>query len=78
MGPTRGPTCAGFILEEGLPFEDGVMALIRGRLPTVRIGTGWRDGRDLERAVATVEAMRDGVPVGRSELRRCSESRARR
>ncbi len=52
-----------FILDQGLRFEDGVVALIRDRLSTVRISDGWRDARELEKAVATVDAMREGVPV---------------
>jgi len=52
-----------FVFEQGHRFEDEVVALIRARLSTVRIGTGWQDARDPDRAVATVEAMRRGVPV---------------
>lgn len=52
-----------FLLEQGRRFEDGVMALVRDRLETTRIGTDWHHARDLGRAVATVEAMRAGIPV---------------
>ncbi len=52
-----------FVLERGKQFEDAVMALIRGLVPTVRIGEGWRDAQDLGRAAATWEAMRAGAEV---------------
>lgn len=51
------------LLEQGHRFEDGVMALVRGRVETVRIATGWQDARDMEKALETVVAMEAGVPV---------------
>ncbi|MGZ3586937.1 MAG: hypothetical protein ACXVAP_06790 [Candidatus Limnocylindrales bacterium] len=52
-----------FILERGRQFEDAVLALIRPRVETIRIGEGWRDAQDLARANATFEAMREGVEI---------------
>ena len=64
-----------FVFEQGHRFEDGVIGLIRAKLSTVRIGSGWRDARDLERAVATIEAMRSGVPVIEQAVLRNPENR---
>lgn len=52
-----------FVLEQGKRFEEGVMQLIRQRLPTERVGEGWADARDPVKAEATIEAMRRGVAV---------------
>jgi hypothetical protein len=52
-----------FILERGKQFEDAVLALIRPQVATVRIGEGWRDAQDVNRAIATFEAMSEGVEV---------------
>ena len=52
-----------FILAKGIAFEERVVTLIRQQLPTVRISEGPQDSRDLAKAEATTEAMRDGVPV---------------
>ena len=52
-----------FILAKGIAFEERVVALIRERLPTVRIADGPMDSRDLAKAQATRDAMQQGVPV---------------
>ncbi len=52
-----------FVIAKGIAFEAAVLDLIRRQLPTVRIADGPQDSRDLGKAQATVEAMRDGVPI---------------
>jgi len=52
-----------FIFGKGIAFEAAVVALIREQLPTVRIADGPQDSRDLSKAQATNDAMREGVPV---------------
>lgn len=52
-----------FILEKGQAFEAGVMALLCGRVEVRAIGTAAADVASAARAIATIEAMREGVPV---------------
>ncbi|MEO7333382.1 MAG: hypothetical protein ABIZ71_05520 [Gemmatimonadales bacterium] len=52
-----------FVFEQGRRFEDALVALIKTRLETARIGDGPMDSRDPAQAQATLDAMRAGVPV---------------
>jgi hypothetical protein len=63
--PTHDPRTdfRAFVLEQGIRFEAGVVALIRQRFATLRISEGPQDSRDTAKAQATIDAMRGGVPV---------------
>ena len=53
-----------FLFEQGHRFEAGVVQLLRAQIPDmIRIGEGPADSRDAEKAAATIEAMKRGVPV---------------
>ncbi len=51
------------LLRQGIAFEDRVVALIREQLSTTRIADGPQDSRDVAKAQATIDAMRQGIPV---------------
>lgn len=52
-----------FILEQGVRFEERVIALLERSMPVIRIGSGREDAQDLGRARATFEAMVAGAPL---------------
>jgi hypothetical protein len=51
------------VRERGIAFEAGVMGLLRERAETTVIATERGDARSLEKAEATMAAMRAGTPV---------------
>jgi predicted RecB family nuclease len=52
-----------FVIQQGHLFEEGVVRLLRERLPTVRVGHGWEDARALAKAEETFDLMRAGAPL---------------
>jgi len=52
-----------FVLEKGLAFEAGVVRLLQDRVAVVRIAESVDDARAIAKAVATIDALRAGVPV---------------
>ncbi|MGH7565875.1 MAG: hypothetical protein ACREK2_03505, partial [Gemmatimonadota bacterium] len=52
-----------FVLRQGRRFEEAAVGYLRGRTEVVTIAAGVENVRDLAKAVATFEAMREGVPV---------------
>ena len=54
---------ATFVMGKGAEFEAGVLRLLADRETMVRIGDGWQDARSIERAEATIAAMRAGTPI---------------
>lgn len=52
-----------FVLEQGIAFEAGMLRLLRERSKVAVIATDRGDARSLEKAEATVAAMRAGTPV---------------
>ncbi|MEX1345523.1 MAG: hypothetical protein AB1Z63_12740, partial [Candidatus Limnocylindrales bacterium] len=52
-----------FLFRQGNAFEAGVMALLAERAEVVTIARTYEDSRSIDAAAATVEAMRDAVPI---------------
>lgn len=52
-----------FVLEQGKAFETGILALLAARVEVRTIGESAADAADPACAAATLEAMRQGVPV---------------
>jgi hypothetical protein len=52
-----------FVQRKGVEFETGVLRLLAEKDEIVQIGHGWEDSRSLERAEATVAAMRARAPI---------------
>jgi hypothetical protein len=52
-----------FVREKGIAFEAGVLRLLERRVPVHVVARAQGDGRSLEKARETLEALRQGVPV---------------
>jgi hypothetical protein len=52
-----------FVLEKGIAFEAGILRLLEKRAPIRVVAREYGDGRSLEKARETLEALREGVAV---------------
>ena len=52
-----------FIFEQGQRFEDGILRLLRERYEVVTVAEDYREISRLDKAEATFDAMRRGIPV---------------
>src|SRR5206468_2492548 len=52
-----------FVREKGIAFEAGVLRLLERRVPVHVVACAPEDGRSLEKARETLEALRQGVPI---------------
>jgi hypothetical protein len=61
--------------EKGIAFEAGVLRLLERRVPVRVVARAHGDGRSLEKARETLDALRQGVPVVAQAVLRDPESR---
>jgi hypothetical protein len=52
-----------FVREKGIAFEAGVLRLLEQRVPVRVVASAHGDGRSLEKARQTLDALRQGIPV---------------